>query len=109
MIKALDLWLPAWLLREKPAARLSGTRHVMIAVCDHFEPLHGVGKTEALARVKTWHQGFSNLAAEFRDGDGQPPKHTFFYPIEQYDADIVGSIAELCSATGSEAEIHLHH
>jgi hypothetical protein len=109
MIKALDLWLPAWLRREKAGEHVSGTRHVMIAVCDHFEPLHGVGKTEALARVKTWHHGFSKLTAEFRDADGEPPKHTFFYPIEQYDADIVGGIADLCGETGSETEIHLHH
>ena len=35
--------------------------------------------------------------------------HTFFYPIEQYDADIVEALAELCAETGSEIEVHLHH
>ena len=24
-------------------------------------------------------------AGQFRDSDGRPPRHTFFYPIEQYD------------------------
>ena len=71
--------------------RILGMRHVMIAVCDHFEPFHGVGKDEALARVATWRREFAQLAREFRDADGQPPKHTFFYPIEQYDADVVGA------------------
>ncbi len=109
MIRALDLWLPAWLRRKRMAPHALGTRHVMIAVCDHFEPLHGVGKAEALARVDEWRQGLPKLVNEFRGADGTPPKHTFFYPIEQYEADIVGSMAELCRESGSETEIHLHH
>ena len=39
----------------------------MIAVCDHFEPLHGVGKSEALARVDEWRQGLPKLVNEFRE------------------------------------------
>jgi hypothetical protein len=81
----------------------------MLAVCDHFEPFHGVGKAEALARVETWQREFPKLAGEFRDATGVNPKHTFFYPIEQYDPDVVGRIADLCLATGSEMEVHLHH
>ena len=81
----------------------------MLAVCDHFEPFHDADKKEALARVAAWRRDFAQLASEFRDGDGQPPKHTFFYPIEQYDADVVGALADLCRATGSETEVHLHH
>ena len=109
MLKALDIWLPAWQRRKKVPESAPGMRHVMIAVCDHFEPFHGVGKDEALARVAVWRRDFARLAGEFRDADGQPPKHTFFYPIEQYDADVVGALADLCHATGSETEVHLHH
>jgi hypothetical protein len=109
MIRALDLWLPAWLARDKNRQRALGTRHVLLAICDHFEPFHGVGKSEALARVKTWREGWQKLAQEFRDADGEPPKHTFFYPIEQYDTDVVQGIADICTSTGSETEIHLHH
>lgn len=109
MLKALDIWLPAWWRRHQAPEPVLGTRHVIIAVCDHFEPFHGVGKDEALARVATWRRDFAQLAGEFRDADGQPPKHTFFYPIEQYDADVLGALAELCHATGSETEVHLHH
>ena len=109
MFKALDIWLPAWWRRRDRHEHVPGPRHVMLAVCDHFEPFHGVEKDEALARVATWRREFARLAAEFQDADGQPPKHTFFYPIEQYDADVVGALAELCHATGSETEVHLHH
>ncbi|WP_042724802.1 hypothetical protein [Chthoniobacter flavus] len=109
MIKALDIWLPAWRRREKYSQHALGTRHVMIAICDHYEPFHGVGKPEAVARVEAWQRDYPKLIEEFRDADGIAPRYSFFYPIEQYDADIVGRLADLCAATGSETEIHLHH
>src|SRR5262249_17744734 len=109
MTKALDIWLPAWLRREKHNQHTLGTRHVIIAICDHYEPFHGVGKTEAVARVETWQRDFPKLIEEFRDSDGVSPRHTFFYPIEQYDSEIIGRIADLCAVSGSETEIHLHH
>ena len=108
MIKALDLWLPAWLGRERTSTG-DGARHVMIAVCDHFEPCHGADRVEGRARIARWREGFPKLAAEFRDADGVEPKHTFFYPIEQYDADHAAGLAEICAATGCEVEVHLHH
>ncbi len=109
MLKALDIWLPAWLQRNRTPARALGVRHVMICVCDHFEPFHGVEKAEALERVKTWERGFAQLASGFKDATDRSPRHTFFYPIEQYDSDVVSGIAALCHATGSETEVHLHH
>jgi hypothetical protein len=109
MFRALDLWLPAWLNRELTPQSPFGIRHVMLCVCDHFEPFHDTEKAGALARMATWRREWPRLAGEFKDADGQPPKHTFFYPIEQYDSDVLETLAELCSASGSEAEIHLHH
>jgi hypothetical protein len=109
MIKALDIWLPAWRRRERHAQHALGTVHVMLAICDHFEPFHGADKSEALARVEIWHREFPAVAGEFKGTDGVGPKHTFFYPIEQYDAEVVKGIADLCLATGSEMEVHLHH
>lgn len=108
MIKALDIWLPAWLRRGR-AATTGGVRHVMLAVCDHFEPRHGADGAEAKARVEHWQREFPKMAGEFRDADGCAPKHTFFFPIEQYESEIVGRIADLCHATGCETEVHLHH
>jgi hypothetical protein len=105
--KNLDRWIWSWFFRRRtlPPAQ----RHVFIAVCDHFEPYHAGGKLLALDRVRRWQKEFRKLTNEFRDNDGIAPRHTFFYPIEQWDADVCGEIAELCRATGSEMEIHLHH
>jgi hypothetical protein len=108
MFKALDLWLPAY-LRRRRRPRVEGVTDVMLCVCDHFEPLHATDKTGALARVARWQSELPRLTAGFRDSDGQPPRHTFFYPIEQYDPDLLRELAALCAATGAETEIHLHH
>ncbi len=108
MFKAIDKWLLPYLFRRRPK-RGTGKLHLLVAVCDHYEPFHHTDKEGALRRVRHWAQGFPKLTESFRDADECPPRHTFFYPIEQYDEDVVGEIAAMCHATGSEAEIHLHH
>jgi len=106
-VRALDKWLVPYLLRRRPVAE--GRTHVFLAVCDHFEPLHDTDKSGAVRRIEGWVQRFPQLIDPFRDADGQSPKHTFFYPVEQYDPDLIAPLAALCHATGSEVEIHLHH
>lgn len=109
MLKSLDIWLPAWLARPAHRPPPDGVRHVLLCVCDHFEPLHHADKTVALERIAAWQRGLRDLTREFRDSDQKPPRHSFFYPVEQYDRDLINPLAELCHETGSECEIHLHH
>jgi hypothetical protein len=45
----------------------------------------------------------------FKDSDGRPPRHTFFYPIDEYHEGHVAAIADLCHQGFGEVEIHLHH
>ncbi len=108
MIKALDIWLPAH-LRQRSRPPLTGPTHVMLSVCDHFEPFHGTDKRGAMERMALWQREWPKLIRNFKDADGRHPKHTFFYPIEQHDDDVVQALAELCKGSGGEAEIHLHH
>lgn len=108
MLKGLDLWLPRWLGRNRDARAL-GARHIIIAVCDHFEPLQKGDKADALRRVGRWRRELPQVTAGVKDSGAQPYRHTFFYPIEKYDADIVGDIAAICQETACELEIHLHH
>src|SRR5688572_24013532 len=107
--KALDLWLPAWLRRPRRRVQALGIRHVIIAVCDHFEPLQNTDRAGALTRIATWQREWPDLAAEFRDSGGVGLRHTFFYPVEQYDEDILKALVECCAASGAEIEVHLHH
>jgi hypothetical protein len=88
---------------------VSGERHLLFAVCDHFEPLHG-GATRAvgMARVEAWAQRFPTFA-EHRDSTGRPPRHTFFFPGEEYDPRLLEALGALVEAGVAEVEVHLHH
>ena len=106
MFKALDLWLPGYLRRR---AHPGGATDILVAVCDHFEPLHRTNTAGALERVRLWQKEYPKLIAQFRDADGVRPRHTFFYPVEQYNPDILHEIGRLCDLSGGEVEVHLHH
>lgn len=108
MFKALDLWLPAYLARPRWRPG-NGVTDIMLCVCDHFEPFHDADKKEALARMALWKREWPKLVREFQDADGCGPRHTFFYPIEQYDKDILSELSEICRLSEGETEIHLHH
>ena len=107
-LRTLPLWLPSY-LRQPPARLPDGVKDVMLCVCDHFEPLHRADKAEARRRMAAWKTEFPKNIAPFRDADGVRPRHTCFYPIEQYDPDLLDDCAELCRASGAEVEVHLHH
>ncbi len=84
--------------------------HVLLCVADHFEPLWGnPGERVARERVTNWVDGYPQLMDSFRDSDGRPPRHSFFFPIDQYRADHVDALAKLCRRGFGEVEIHLHH
>ena len=108
MWKALDIWLLPYLSREREAGRARCT-DLMLAVCDHFEPFHKADKEKALLRVADWKEGLARFGEMFHDSDGVGPRQSFFYPIEQYDSDVVEAIAGICRESGSEMEVHLHH
>jgi hypothetical protein len=76
---------------------------IMFAVADHFEPMYRRATPKvALRRVETWLEGYPAMAGTFRDADGRPPQHTFFYPIEEYRPELLDRLAELCRARFGE-------
>src|SRR5688572_528873 len=90
--------------------RPAGPRHVLFALCDHFEPLWGDATVEqGRERVRAWHRDYPVLAAGFRDADGRPPRHSFFFPGEEYAPAHLEPLAELARAGLGEVELHLHH
>lgn len=84
--------------------------HLVLCICDHWEPGHGHATVEqADARVDAWVNEYPKRFGNFRDSDGRPPRHTFFYPIEMYRASELDRVAQLCRAGFGEVEVHLHH
>ncbi|HSH92521.1 MAG TPA: hypothetical protein VK968_00075, partial [Roseimicrobium sp.] len=109
MFKGLHRWLPSYLGQKDWSPPPGKTVDVMLCVVDHFEPLHHTDKKGALDRIALWNREFPRITTSFRDADGVGPRHTFFYPVEQYDPDLLKGIQDLCAASGGEVEIHLHH
>lgn len=110
MLRSLDRWLIPWLTRRRARGiEPVACQHVFLAVCDHFEPLHRTDAAGAAARLDRWEREYPVFAGRVRDSSGRGPRHSFFYPVEQYDAAHVERIAGICRATGSEMEVQLHH
>ena len=87
-----------------------GEVHLLLCVADHYEPYWGDAPAEvAGARVARWVSDYPRLFGGFRDSDGRPPRHSFFYPIDQYDPAHVDALAGLRRAGFGEVEVHLHH
>jgi hypothetical protein len=109
-------WLPdyAW---QRLARRSRGSPvHLIFALADHFEPAIVPGDGRARApydeqerRLERWCREYPRLVDPWRDSDGRPFKHTYFYPAEQYDRGLMERLAEHCHAGWGEVEVHLHH
>jgi hypothetical protein len=110
--RSAHLWLPGYISacrrRQRPPEGV--TTHVLFCLADHYEPNHANASMEQeRARVARWRTQYPSLFGEFRDADGRPPQHSFFFPAEVYREEHLDSLAELCAAGFGEVEVHLHH
>jgi hypothetical protein len=111
--KNLDKWLPGYLrhlIEGAVAPRYEGHRHLLFALCDHFEPQWMRPPPQiAETRVLRWREDYPRLARAFRDADGRHPRHSFFFPGEEYVPSHLDALAEIARAGMGEVELHLHH
>jgi hypothetical protein len=125
--KAFDIWLFPYILeaiKPRPAVAPGQQVDVMFCIVDHFEPKYvkhdysRVGapqlttlttRDEEIEIVDAWIEKYPRMAGAHKDSDGLPPRHTWCYPIENFDHDHVGKLAGLCRRGYGEIEIHLHH
>ena len=109
-------WLPAYgwqrIVRRPPG----GPVHLLFALADHFEPSFDpaapgtyVEEGEQERRLEQWCREYPRVVDAWRDSDGRPFRHTYFYPAEQYKKPPIDRLAEHCHAGWGEIEIHLHH
>jgi hypothetical protein len=106
MFRAIDKWLPDYLrsVTRRPRKR---PEHLLFCLADHFEPFRG-GRSAQEARddVREWCGAYRR---SIESPGGIRPRHTFFYPAEEYDPACLDLIAAFCAAGYGEVEIHLHH
>ena len=71
-----------------------GPVHLIFALADHFEPAidpedgqKRVPRSEQERRLESWMREYPKIVDQWRDHDGRPFVHTYFYPAEQYHRD----------------------
>jgi hypothetical protein len=94
---------------RKARTGYEGPKHLLFALCDHYEPLWGGAPDDVgVARVDFWAERYAQLA-EFRDANGRPPRHGWFFPGEEYRPHFLDRLARLARDGYGEVEYHLHH
>ena len=76
---------------------------LFVAICDHWEPeCYGASREKAMERVQRWVYEYPIAFDKFRDFNGRPPQHTFFFPQDEYRPEYLDEIAQLCAEGGDE-------
>ena len=111
--KNMNRWLGRFYWSQLSGAQSTNdgeTKHIFLAVCDHFEPRwHQPTHDVALKRVQRWCDEYPRLFSMYRDSLGRCPQHTFFFPQDEYHPDYLDMLAELCADGFGEVDVHLHH
>jgi len=109
-------WLPSYAWQRLTRSVPRGNVHLIFALADHFEPAIVPEDGRASApfieqerRVEHWCSEYPRSIAPWRDHEGRPFVHTYFYPGEQYDRSLMDRLSQHCHQGWGEIEIHLHH
>ena len=85
-------------------------------LADHFEPAivpHDgsarAAPSEQERRLESWCRTYPQVFGRWRDNEGRPFVHTYFYPAEQYDRSLIERLTNHTQAGWGEIEVHLHH
>jgi hypothetical protein len=109
ILKDAHIWVPGYLARRRRA--LGRPADILFAFVDHFEPEQTPGDPLDLqvSRVADWIARYEAAAGGRRDSRGRPPRHTYFFPEEQYRSEVLTPLAEHCARGFGEVEVHIHH
>jgi hypothetical protein len=109
-------WMPRYVTQRLTRPGPPRRAQLIIAIADHFEPAivpersHAyAGRDVQLARLERWCREYPRAVESWRDSEGRPLRHTYFYPAEQYDKEVIDRLADHCHQGWGEVEIHLHH
>lgn len=110
--RQMQYWLGSWYFPTEPSKppQYDEPVDVYLAVCDHYEPeCYGATQAVAMERVLHWQREYPRLFGKFRDEDGRPPQHTFFFPQDEYRPEYLDALKPLCEAGYGDVDVHLHH
>ena len=111
MLKGTNIWLRGYIesvLKRRP---LHYPVKILFATADHFEPAQRPEDPFELQieRVRKWIGGFEKRYGNHIDSTGKRPMRSYFFPQEQYNAEVLDMLAEHCSKGFGEVDIHIHH
>lgn len=108
----VDIWWWSYVnhVARRPRRPRGRPTHVMFCFVDHFEPRWG-GADEAteIRRVSQWADAYPKLCAGRADADGYSPRHSFFFPSEEYRPAHIEGLIDIGRRGLGEIEVHLHH
>tara|TARA_B110000211_G_scaffold164576_1_gene185770 strand:+ start:2648 stop:3811 length:1164 start_codon:yes stop_codon:yes gene_type:complete len=110
--KEMQTWLPTYVKQGFfPNKKFVGPKHIMFCFVDHYEPqwMNKDNINLERERVDRWMTDYPIMAAQYTDADGYHPKHSFFFPEEEYRKEHLDKLSDLCARGFGEIEIHLHH
>ena len=109
--KQLNLWFPAYVGDRLRAVRRRPAKRLWVAITDHYEPMGGKVSLEVgRARVAAWRERWPGIALGAPlDATGRPPCFTFFYPQEEYQPELLDTLAEMSRSGLTDVEVHIHH
>lgn len=114
LIRNAQIWGPGYLrqrLRRITERSMPPLENIWVAMTDHYEPMWGrVDLKTAQSRVALWRSAWPTIARQCKpDSAGNPPRYTFFFPEEQYQATLIEPLAEMVRNGIADVEVHLHH
>lgn len=107
----MHYWLGSYIAQRAQRRRpIPPGTTLYVCVADHYEPYGGgASREKAHARVRRWLDTYPEIASRHADSDGRRPCHTMFYPIEEYDPELLDGLARLTRDGYADVDVHFHH
>lgn len=112
LLRHAELWLPSYASsRLRHSAESQPAHKIFVMLGDHFEPFWQTQDFALAARrMRMWRTQWPAVAERaVRDSAGRKPKHTFFFPAEEYRAEFLDQLAEMAQQGIGDVEVHIHH
>ena len=106
----MEIWIASYIRANFKKLKVPIRKHVYFCLADHYEPyFKNVEQSTARGLVDDWVKNYREVASNHCDSKGMPPKHSYFYPIEEYDEYILEQLANITKDGFGDVDIHLHH
>lgn len=106
----MQIWIIPYIFDKITKKAQPNHKNIYFCIADHYEPYFAnVNQHKARSLVDAWVNNYRERANKHSDSFGNHPKHSYFYPIEEYDEYILNELKLICSEGLGDVDIHLHH